>query len=90
MILKAIFEMILQLIKGAFGILPNIINLPENIYISINHVFDIIFNNLNLLGLFVRIDTIKSLVPLVIMVINFEHIYHFIMWIIKKIPLSIE
>ena len=35
-------------------------------------------------------DTIKILVPLVVVVYNFEHIYHFAIWLIKKIPLSID
>lgn len=90
MIIKAIFDLVLGLLKLVFGILPNIPDLPENINNSLNTVFDTIFNNLDLLGLFVRIDTIKTLVPLLIIVINFEHVYHFTMWIIKKLPLGIN
>lgn len=90
MILKAIFDAILALLKVIFGILPNVPAFPDTLLSSLNTVFDTIFNNLDLLGLFVRIDTIKILVPLLIIAINFEHIYHFTMWILKKIPLSIE
>ena len=49
-----------------------------------------IFDNLDLLGIFIRIDTIKILVPLVVIAYNFEHIYHFVIWLVKKIPLSID
>ena len=90
MIIKAIFELILGLLKLVFGFLPNIPSFPDNIMTSLDKVFTTIFDNLDLLGLFVNINTIKILVPLVIIVVNFEHIYHFTMWIIKKIPLSIE
>lgn len=90
MILKAIFDLILGLLKLVFGLLPNVPQFPDSILSSLNTVFDTIFNNLDLLGLFVRIDTIKILVPLLIVAINFEHVYHFTMWILKKIPLSIE
>lgn len=90
MILKVIFDLILGLLKLVFGLLPDIPPLPASITTSLNNVFDAIFGHLDLLGLFVRIDTIKLLVPLVIIVINFEHIYHFTMWILKKIPLSID
>jgi len=90
MILKAIFDLILGLLKLVFGFLPNIPQFPDSILNSLNTVFDTIFNNLDLLGLFVRIDTIKILVPLLIIAINFEHVYHFTMWILKKIPLSID
>lgn len=90
MILKAIFDLILFLLKTIFGILPNIPQFPDSLLSSLNTVFSTIFNNLDLLGIFVRIDTIKILVPLLIIVVNFEHIYHFTMWIVKKIPLSID
>lgn len=90
MILKAIFDLILFLLKTIFGILPNIPQLPDSLLSSLNTVFSTIFNNLDLLGIFVRIDTIKILVPLLIIVVNFEHIYHFTMWIVKKLPLSID
>lgn len=90
MILKAIFDLILGLLKLVFSFLPNVPQLPDNLLTSLNTVYDTIFNNIDLLGLFVRIETIKILVPLLIIAINFEHVYHFTMWILKKIPLSIE
>lgn len=90
MIIKAIFDLILLLLTNVFGILPDIPALPSSLLNSLNTVFTTIFDNVDLLGLFVRIDTIKVLVPLLIIVINFEHIYHFVMWIVKKIPLSIN
>lgn len=90
MILQTIFDAIKNLLLVIFGLLPNVPQFPETMMNSIETVFDTIFNNLDLLGLFVRIETIKVLVPLLIVAINFEHIYHFIMWIVKKIPLSID
>lgn len=90
MILETIFNAVLKLLKTIFAILPDIPQFPETIMNSLNTVFDTIFNNLDLLGLFVRIDTIKTLVPLLIIAINFEHIYHFTMWVIHKLPLSIN
>lgn len=90
MVLEAIFTLIKNLLMFVFDLLPDVPELPTNIMNSISNVFNTIFDNIDLLGLFVRIDTIKILVPLVIVAANFEHIYHFIMWIVKKIPLSID
>lgn len=90
MILETIFNLVLTLLKTVFAILPNVPQFPATIMNSLNTVFDTIFNNLDLLGLFVRIETIKTLVPLLIIAINFEHIYHFAMWIIHKLPLNIH
>lgn len=90
MILELIMNAVLFLLKSVFGLLPNIPQLSTSLTQSIDKVFNVIFDNVGLLGLFVRISTIKWLVPLVIVVYNFEHIYHFVMWVIKKIPLSIN
>ena len=90
MILELIITAITAVLKIILGILPNIPQLPESITGSIDRVMTVIFENVGLLGIFVRISTIKILVPLVIIVVNFEHIYHFVMWIIKKLPLSIN
>ena len=90
MILELIITGITTILKIVLGILPNIPQLPDSITSSIDRVMNVIFNNVGLLGIFVRISTIKLLVPLVIIVVNFEHIYHFVMWIIKKLPLAID
>lgn len=90
MIVKAIFDAILSVLMTIFNLLPSVPSFPETLLNSLNTVFSTIFDNLGLLGLFVRIDTIKVLIPLLIIAVNFEHIYHFVLWIIKKIPLSID
>lgn len=90
MILELIISAITNVLKIVLAVLPNLPQLPNSITTSISRVMSVIFDNVGLLGIFVRISTIKLLVPLVILVVNFEHIYHFIMWIIKKLPLSIN
>ena len=90
MIVEAIINLITLLLKTVLGVLPDIPDFPQSLLTSIDNVATTIFGNLNLLGLFVRIDTIKILVPLVIVAVNFEHIYHFAMWLIKKLPISTE
>lgn len=90
MIIEAIINLVTILLKFIFDLLPNVPDFPDGLLSSIDNVTSVIFDNLNLLGLFVRIDTIKILVPLLIVVINFEYIYHFAMWVIKKLPISTE
>lgn len=90
MIVAALINLITALLKIVLNLLPNLPDLPQSISTSIDNVTNVIFSNANLLGLFVRIDTIKTLVPLLIVVVNFEHIYHFSMWIVKKLPISIN
>lgn len=90
MILEAIMNLVKVLLNVVFALLPDVPNLDITLLDSLTQYINMIFNNLGLLGFFVRISTIKALVPLVIIAINFEDIYHFVMWVVKKLPLSTE
>lgn len=90
MILEWILIAFVGIIKALFGLLPNMPMLPEFIGSSITALFDLVFDNVQLLGFFISISMIKVLVPCLILVENFDHIYHFVVWILKKIPISIE
>lgn len=90
MIIEALVNLVTSLLKIVFNLLPNVPQLPDNLLSSLDRVMTTIFDNLDLLGIFIRIDTIKILVPLVVIAYNFEHIYHFVIWLVKKIPLSID
>lgn len=90
MILEAIMNLVKVLLNVVFALLPDVPNFDITLLDSLTQYINMIFNNLGLLGFFVRISTIKALVPLVIIAINFEDIYHFIMWVVKKLPLSTE
>lgn len=90
MILEAIMNLVKVLLNVVFALLPNVPNFDITLLDSLTQYINMIFNNLGLLGFFVRISTIKALVPLVIIAINFEDIYHFVMWVVKKLPLSTE
>lgn len=87
MIVSAVLDLLKVLITSIFGILPNIPNVPSSIVNGINGFLDIIFDNVGLLGIFVPIDTIKVVVPIAIVITNFDHIYKLVLWIIKKIPM---
>lgn len=85
-----IIQAILDLLKGVLFIVFGWINLPsmpEDITNTINSFFDLIFNNLDLLGLIIRPTTIKIAIPVLIIILNFEKLYHLTMWILKKIPM---
>lgn len=85
-----VYMLVADILIWFFNFLPNIPRFDTSILGSLNTYIDMIFNNLGLLGFFIHINTIKVLVPLVIIVVNFDKIYHFIMWLIKKLPLSID
>lgn len=90
-------DLINSLLNGLYFIIDflfgwiSIPQLPESISNSINSFLNLIFNNLSLLGFFIRPITLKILVPLIIFIINFKYIYKFIIWFLHKLPfISIE
>ena len=89
-LLNFLWELLEMLIHLLFGWI-NIPAFPEDLKNNINSFLDLIFGNLSMLGFFVRPTTLKIIVPLLIIVINFKYIYKISMWLIKKIPfLSIK
>ena len=90
MLIEILLNLAKFLLDFIFALLPDIPNFNISLLDSLTQYINLIFDNVGLLGFFVRISTIKTLVPLVIIVINFERIYHFVIWIVHKLPISID
>lgn len=91
MIVTAVFNLIKSLIELILSIFPNVPQAPEEFVDIIDYVLNMIFTSgTSILSLFIHINTIKICVPILLVIVNFEYIYKLIMWIVKKIPLSIE
>ena len=86
MIFTAFLEICTFLLSLLFELLPDVPDFANEFLESLNQFVDLIFSNLNLLGFFISIDMIKAIIPLLIIAMNFEHIYHFFFWVIEKIP----
>lgn len=86
MLVEALFNGVTSLIDGILDLLDVLPEFPEDLVTSMDSFFSLIFDNLSLLGFFVRLDTVKILIPLVIVVMNFEDVYAFVMWLLRKIP----
>lgn len=50
-------------------------------------IADMLYSSRGIINLFLPWDIVRFGFPIIIVVINFEHIYHFVMWVIKKIPM---
>lgn len=88
MVTEALLNLVNKILNGILNILDVLPDFPETLTNSLNQFFDLIFDNLGILSFFIRIDTVKIMVPIVIVVMNFERIYRFIMWIVRKIPVA--
>lgn len=86
MIFEPFLELVYQLLKVIFSVIPDVPSLDIAVLADLNNFVNLIFNNVGLLGFFIDIDTVKVLVPLLIIVLNFEQFYHFFIWCLNKIP----
>lgn len=86
MIIVGLLNVIKLLLDLIFNILPNLPPFPTSLNNAIEYVLNIIFDTASLIGLFVHMDTVAILLPMALLVINFNRIYHILMWLVKKIP----
>lgn len=85
MILETLLNLVFGLLKIVFGWI-SLPAFPEALTGSIDTFLSLIFDNLNLLGFFIRPTTLTLVIPILIILINFDHVYKFTMWIVRKIP----
>ena len=76
---------LLDVLLNFLDLLPD---MPPELVSVLDEFFDLIFTNGWSIACFViPMDFALMLLPLVILVANFERVYHLIMWVLRKIPL---
>lgn len=86
MIIENLVNGILFVIRSVFSVLPNIPNLPDNMLNSIDSFFEVLKNSVSFFYFFVSPTMVKSSIAIIFIISQFENIYKFTMFIIKKIP----
>jgi len=90
MIVEALVNLItvvIKLLAVPFNILPDT---PSAVVDDVNYYFDLIFSNLDFLNFFVHVDTLKNVATIAIIVWTVDKTFSLLMWIIHKLPFSIE
>lgn len=87
MIVEGLLNIVTTILYFVLDLLPSVPDLPVAITNAITTVLDLIFDNVGLLGVFVPLNIIKVIIPLWIVVDNFDKIYSIVFWVIKKIPM---
>ena len=90
MILEAIINAITIIIKGLavpFNVLPNT---PDVLRTAVNGYLDMVFNNLDFISFFVNVQTLKSVAIIAIAIWTLDNVFSLLMWIIHKLPFSIQ
>ena len=85
MIIQGLLNLIKTLLFAVFSWI-NLPAFPEALTNSINSFLSLIFDNLTLLGFFIRPQTLMVSIPVLIILLNFDDVYKLTMWILKKIP----
>lgn len=81
--LLSIVKMLVQLLFGWIS-LPQV---PSGITTVVDQVFGYMQAGAGVLWFFIPQDLVLLLLPLVIVVANFDHLYKLGMWILRKIPM---
>lgn len=90
MIIKGLFELVFTLLQIVFAPV-NLPDLPDRIQSVIDEFVSVITGALGIVGLFLDMNVVKLLIPVVLVVANFEKVWSLIMFVLRKIPfLGIE
>lgn len=87
MIIEGLLKVVSFILNFVFDLLPDLPEMPSSIVSAIDNVLDVIFGNVGLFGIFVPLNIVKILIPLWLVVYNFDKIYSLLFWVIKKIPI---
>ncbi len=86
MIFKTIIDALVAVIKAALSFI-NLPQVPNEIKSGFEWLFSQLQNAVLLIDFFVPWRLIQVLIPLLLLVINLDKVYNFIMWILRKIPM---
>lgn len=90
MIIEVLFNLlkvIILLFTLPFNILPKT---PQLLIDSMDYYLDLVFSNLDFISFFVNVGTLKTVAIIAIAIWSLDKSYHLLLWIIKKLPLSIN
>lgn len=89
MILESILNALKRVIFAIFSWLdlPNMADYGTGFQEAFDLITDMLDSSKNLINLFLPWDIVRFGLPILIVVMNFEKVYNFIMWVVRKIPM---
>lgn len=84
-----ILESILTAFSSLFKLLFNWLNIPslDDYDVDLSLIDTFLNSGKSLINMFLPWDIVRFGLPILIIVLNAEYIYHFVMWILRKIPM---
>lgn len=90
MILNVIIEMLAILVTSIFGILPNLPKIPETLDTILSIFQEYVAFASSFLVKILGLDFLQIVIPIIILLVNFNWIYHLAIWIIRKLPIGVQ
>ena len=89
MILEGILNALKKVIFAIFSWidLPNMSDYGTGFQDAFDLIGDMLESSQGIINLFLPWSIVKFGLPIVIVVMNFEHVYNFVMWVVRKIPM---
>lgn len=85
MIVEALFNLVLNLLEFVFGWV-SLPDFPDSVNAVIDEFTVIVCDGISILAIFVDWNMVIILIPLVICVVEFHHIWQLVMFVLRKIP----
>lgn len=85
MIVKGLFELVFMLLSVVFAPI-NLPDLPPGIQSVVDEFMNILLSGFGLVSVFINFQTLKWLIPVLVVVINLDKVWTLIMFILRKIP----
>lgn len=82
-----LITVIIKLLVVPFNILPDT---PQGLETAVNYYLDLVFDNLDFISFFVNVGTLKAVALVAIAIWTVNHTYSLLIWIIHKLPFSID
>ena len=90
MIFNIFFGAISTLIQTVFGVLPDLPDMPVGITNALDMIPDMIRFGSRFLSYYIGSTFLLVMIPILVVLVNFNWIYHLVFWIIKKLPIGVK
>lgn len=88
MVFEALMNAGLWILNAILDVLDVLPNFPDSVVSALNDFFDLLFANLSLLWFFFPVSFGLHILGIVFLMANWKRIYHFILWVWHKVPIS--
>lgn len=90
MILNVFFGAISALIQTVFGVLPDLPDMPAGIVTALDTIPEMVRFGSRYLSYYIGSTFMLVMIPILIILANFNWIYHLVIWVLKKLPIGVK